>query len=125
MSLTIKPFVVVADAGFQIAPIKGPDDAATALGNLLHSSGFTNGSPVDQYRQLVFKLGNDVLSTEGKVSEHSALLTQLENRRDSFAGVSVDEESMKILQFQRSYQASAKMIQVVDRLLETLIAMGR
>ena len=101
------------------------NEAAIEIGNLLHSSGLTNGSPVDQYRQLVFKLGSDILSTEGKVDEHSALLTQLQNRRDSFAGVSLDEESMQILQFQRAYQASARMIQVIDGLLETLIAMGR
>jgi flagellar hook-associated protein 1 FlgK len=100
------------------------NQAATAIGNLLHASG-TKGSPVDQYRQLVFKLGNDVQTTQGETSEHAALLTQLQNRRDSFAGVSVDEESMQILQFQRSYQASARMIQVIDNLLETLIALGR
>ena len=121
--------IVVATDASKIAASAGAggsdNEAATALGNLLHSSGLTNGSPVDQYRQLVFKLGNDILSTEGKIDEHSALLTQLQNRRDSFAGVSIDEESMQILQFQRAYQASARMIQVIDGLLETLIAMGR
>ena len=39
------------------------------------------------------------------------------------SGVSVDEETVQILQFQRSFQASAKVISTVDQLLQTALAM--
>ena len=90
------------------------NEAATDIGNLIHKQVFTGGSVVDQYRSLVFTIGNDTTGAQGKFEEHSALLHQLENRRDSISGVSVDEETMKILQFQRAYQASAHLVRIVD-----------
>ena len=101
------------------------NEAATDIGNLIHKKVFTGGSMVDQYRSLVYTIGNDTTNAQGKLEEHSTLLHQLENRRDSISGVSVDEETMKILQFQRAYQASANVIRIVDELLQTVLQIGR
>jgi flagellar hook-associated protein 1 FlgK len=51
------------------------------------------------------------------------MLTQLENLRSSISGVSINEETTNILQFQRAFQASARIISVVDELLQTTLAM--
>ena len=72
----------------------------------------------------MFRVGNDTANAAGKLDQHISLLHQLEDRRDAASGVSVDEETMKILQFQRSYQASASLIRIVDELLQTLLSMG-
>jgi flagellar hook-associated protein 1 FlgK len=101
------------------------NEAATDIGNLIHTKVFTGGSVVDQYRSLVFTLGSDTTNAQGKLEQDSALLHQLENRRDSISGVSIDEETMKILQFQRAYQASASVIRIVDELLQTVLQIGR
>jgi flagellar hook-associated protein 1 FlgK len=99
-------------------------DTATQLGNLLHASVFTNGTVTDQYSSLVFNVGTDVSNAQSSLKEHQALLTQLQNVKQSVSGVSIDEETVSILQFQRSYQASARLIQTVDELLQTALAMG-
>jgi flagellar hook-associated protein 1 FlgK len=49
------------------------------------------------------------------------LLVELQNRRDSVSGVSLDEEAMNLVRFQRSFEAGARMMQVTDELLETII----
>lgn len=100
------------------------NEAASEIGNLLHVQKFTGGSVIDQYRSLVFRVGNDTANATGKLDQHISLLHQLEDRRDATSGVSVDEETMKILQFQRSYQASASLIRIVDELLQTVLSMG-
>ena len=100
------------------------NEAATDIGNLLHKQVFTGGSVIDQYRALVFSLGNDTTRAQDQLDEHTALLHQLENRRDSISGVSIDEETMKILQFQRAYQASASVIRVIDELMQTILTIG-
>ena len=106
--------------------VAGTDnEAATDVGNLLHKQVFTGGSVVDQYRSLVFTVGNDTNNAAGQAEQSGALLHQLQNQRDSVSGVSVDEETMKILQFQRAYQASARVIAIVDELLQTILMMGR
>ena len=45
------------------------------------------------------------------------VLTQLENQRDSFSGVSLDEEAVNMIQYQRSFQATARVIRTLDELL--------
>ena len=50
---------------------------------------------------------------------------QLTALRESVSGVSLDEELTNLLSFQRSFEASARMITVADELMQTMLAMGR
>jgi flagellar hook-associated protein 1 FlgK len=98
--------------------------AAIELGNLLNAPVFSGGSVTDQYGALVFAIGTDAANAKSSTSEHQALVTQLQNRRQSISGVSIDEETVQVLQFQRAYQASARLIQTVDQLLEVTLGLG-
>lgn len=119
---------VLADVG-NIAAAANPggtdNEVAMALGNLVHANTFSGGSVIDQYRTFVFRLASETATVASRMDQHRALLHQLEDRRDAVSGVSIDEESMKILQFQRGYQASANVIRVVDELFQTLLSLGR
>ncbi len=97
--------------------------AATRLGNLLHDAVFSGGTLTDQYSSLIFRVGADTSNAKARLSQHEAIKLQLENRRSSISGVSIDEETVQILQFQRAYQASAKLIQTVDQLLQTALGL--
>src|SRR6266446_5906692 len=97
------------------------NQVAMQIGSLLTSPVFTGGSITDQYRSLIFTVGSDLSNSRSDVNEHESMVSQLENRRQVSSGVSVDEETASILQFQRSYQASARMIQMVDELLQTTL----
>ena len=50
---------------------------------------------------------------------------QLKGLRESVSGVSLDEELTNLLSFQRSFEASARMITVADELFQTILTMGR
>ena len=43
------------------------------------------------------------------------------DRRESVAGVSLDEEMTNMVRFQRGYQASARALSAMDDMLDTLI----
>lgn len=58
----------------------------------------------------------DLASQELAVDQIQALIT-------SVSGVSLDEESANLIQFERSFQASSRLISVVDELLQTIISM--
>ena len=98
--------------------------AALQLGNLLHSPVFTGGSIIDQYRSIVFGIGTDTATAQANLREHEAMTAQLQNRRQSISGVSIDEETVQILQFQRAYEASARLIRAVDELLQVTLGLG-
>ena len=54
-------------------------------------------------------------------TENQALIQQqMDNQRQRVSGVNVDEEAVKMLEYQRAYQASARFISVVDKVLESL-----
>lgn len=43
------------------------------------------------------------------------------SQRDSISGVSMDEELADLVKYQRSFQASSRVIQVIDELLDTIV----
>jgi len=77
------------------------------------------------YSQLIFEVGLESRFVEGSLETQSNILADLSARRESVSGVSLDEEAVNLLQFQRSYQASARVIQVIDLLLEETINLIR
>jgi flagellar hook-associated protein 1 len=48
---------------------------------------------------------------------------QLRGQSAAISGVSIDEEILRMLRYQRSFQASAKYIAALDELLQTLVAL--
>src|SRR5262245_40571516 len=104
-------------------PTGQDNQVATQLGNLLFKPVFSGGSVTDQYRSLVFEVGTDASDAEVALREHEALAEQIEPRRQATSGVSIDEETVQVLQFQRAYQASARLLKTVDELTQTLLGM--
>ncbi|MEZ6046894.1 MAG: flagellar hook-associated protein FlgK [Planctomycetaceae bacterium] len=45
----------------------------------------------------------------------------LQNQREQFSGVSLDEEAIKIMNFQNAYQAAARIVSVIDELYNVLL----
>lgn len=77
------------------------------------------------YGSLVAQVGLDVQSAETVVNQDKAFLKQLNTLRESTSGVSLDEELANLIQYQRSYQASAKLITTTGEMLDTLMNMVR
>ena len=51
----------------------------------------------------------------------SKLLEEIDNLRLNVSGVSLDEEMVNLIQFQHSYNASAKVISTIDSLLDVVV----
>jgi flagellar hook-associated protein 1 FlgK len=47
----------------------------------------------------------------------------LKSQREQYSGVSLDEEAIKIMEFQRSYQSAARLISTIDELFGVLLSM--
>lgn len=81
-----------------------------------------NGETISNtYSNFVNQIAND-LQTQGQNSEsYQLVLNQLDMQVAEGSGVSVDEEMVNVLKFQRSYDAAAKLIKVADEMFQTLI----
>lgn len=73
------------------------------------------------YQQLVTGIGADLNAAQGGIANVSAILGQIEALRESVSGVNLDEELSRMIQYQYGYQAAARVITVLDELLDTLI----
>lgn len=109
--------VVVTDATIQTGSgaASGENDVAQAIARL-------RGGSVDQlYQGLVARLGTELQAARRAEATAQSLVDAIEDRRQSVAGVSLDEEMTNLIRFQRAYQASARAMTTIDEMLETLI----
>jgi flagellar hook-associated protein 1 len=67
------------------------------------------------------------LKTATSEREDQQLTEQLAlSRRDQVSGVSLDEETANLMKYQRAFQASARYINVIDEMLDTIVnGLGR
>jgi flagellar hook-associated protein 1 FlgK len=52
-------------------------------------------------------------------------LVQLQNLRDGIDGVSLEEEMINLLKYQRGFEASAKFLSTVDEMMASLLELKR
>ncbi len=76
-----------------------------------------NGS----YNNIVTKVGISTQQAANMVKNEEAVMAQLTNRRESVAGVSLDEEVTNLMKFQRGYEANSRVISTLSEMLDTLI----
>jgi flagellar hook-associated protein 1 FlgK len=80
------------------------------------------GGAIDQgYAGLVQTIGSDVSQAKNNSATSESVLDSLSARRQSVAGVSMDEEMANMIRFQRGYQAAARALTTMDEMLNTLI----
>jgi flagellar hook-associated protein FlgK len=80
---------------------------------------------LDYTRGMVIDLATLTQSASSRLEEATVLETALRTQRDSVSAVSLDEETTDLMRFQKAYQANAKVISVIDEMLQSLIAMVR
>ena len=107
------------------AGIPGDNGQAIALASLQHSLTMNSNSITfeDYYNSLVSQVGGDLQSAESYFNHQSDMVVQLDNRRESISGVSLDEEMINLVRFQAAYNAAAKLITTADELLQTVLSM--
>ena len=51
------------------------------------------------------------------------MVLHLENYRESISGVSIDEEMVNLVNYQKAYQAAARLINTASEMMDTLLNM--
>lgn len=81
----------------------------------------TAGSAEASYQRLVNGFGTEVASAQRLVRTQSLLTTQVDSAREQLSGVNLDEETVAMLTAQRAYEAAARVMSVMDSVLDTLV----
>lgn len=73
------------------------------------------------YEATLVELGVDARANNQLLEVQRNAVEDFDNRRQEVGGVNIDEEVSNLLQVQRAFEASARIITTTDRMLETLL----
>ncbi len=94
---------------------------ATAMGAPQDSLGRL--SFLEHYNQTVVAFGQDLSNINNRLADQEVISHNLTQTRNSVMGVSIDEEMSTLIQYQRAYQASARLLTTVNELFTSLLTM--
>ena len=88
----------------------------------LQDANLINGTTLGNfYKDMIAELGVATNQSQRMVTNQNSLLTQVKNRRESLMGVNLDEEMAHMVNFQHAFNANARVISVMDELLNTVV----
>ncbi|MBQ7617259.1 MAG: hypothetical protein IJS50_00130 [Desulfovibrio sp.] len=109
---------------------EGDNTIANAIGQLATKAVKVNTywmtattSIPEYYAGLVSTVGSDKLHSETNKDYHTALADAALERKDSVAGVNLDEEMTHLVKYQSAYTAAAKLITTADEMLGVLLGL--
>lgn len=80
-----------------------------------------NASLDDFYNSMVGRVGVISHKTNTAQLAQQDGLKQLQNIRESISGVSLDEETTKMIEFQKAFDASARIVKAADEMMDTVL----
>jgi flagellar hook-associated protein 1 FlgK len=107
------------------ASLPGDNTSALGIAALAGSAVSSLGGATfsGYYGGVVSRSGSLAADAADLMSFDGNLRSELANRRDSASGVSIDEEAIRLIQYQRMFEAGARMISVTDELLQTVLSL--
>jgi flagellar hook-associated protein 1 FlgK len=82
-----------------------------------------DGTLGEFYGTVVGNIGFDISSASSAQEIEEFLLTSLEAQREEVSGVNVDEELVKMIQYEQAYSAAAQFLQVVTQMNDQILAL--
>ncbi len=79
----------------------------------------------DAMAGLFGRIGSMTASARASAASHEAVRDSAMAAEQSVAGVNLDEEAARLLQYQQAYQAAAKVIQAAQTVFDALLSLGR
>ncbi len=128
-NITVNP-VIQSDvnniaASASTTNLTGNGQAALAIANLKTkaqmSDDFGKKTIGAFYQEMVTQLGSKVNESESNVINQQTLVNNLNLKKDSISGVSLDEETANMVVYQHAFGACARIINIVDEMLDTVI----
>ncbi|MBO8159043.1 flagellar hook-associated protein FlgK [Thermosyntropha sp.] len=102
-------------------PISTPLMTASLVADKSYSGVINYVTCDDYWRAITANKGVQASEAKRMVDSQEILLNQLESKRQSVSGVSLDEEMANIIKFQHAYNAAARYITVMDESLEVIV----
>lgn len=103
--------------------LEGNNDIALAMAELVDLKLLKGGSATlgDFIGSLVSKIGSLTQEADLNTEHYTLLIENLNGKRESISGVSMEEETTNMLRFNQGFNAAAKIINVMDEMLNVIV----
>lgn len=81
-----------------------------------------NGTLNDAYRAVAAELGVAAQTADREKEAKETLKDQIETLRAQVSGVSIDEELVNLMKFQRGFEAASRLVRITDEMFQTLLS---
>lgn len=81
-------------------------------------------NPTDSYASLVAQTGNLAAQAQADVTSSTTSLNQLNDQLGAISGVSINEETANLLNYQNAFAAAARVVNTVNQLSQVVLNMG-
>ncbi len=105
----------------------GDNENALAIASLetTYKVSGTNDTFDNFFSQIVSTVGIEASRNKMALGGAKDASVQLHNLRDGFAGVSLEEEMVDLVQYQRGFESSAKFLSTIDEMMNSLLQLKR
>ena len=119
--------VTITVAAVDDLPVAVADSATTPEDTAVTTAVLTNDTESlgDFFESTIVQLGIDAGANLDRRDVQNAVINDLDLRRQEVSGVNLDEEVTTLIQVQKAFDASARVITITDRMLDTLLGIVR
>ena len=109
--------------GTEVSYGDGENDIALGISNLRHKNNyFGNKENFNEfYISMINQIGSSNNIAISQVEKYDIMVNHLQELRSDFSGVNIDEEMANMMAMQHGYKAGAKIIKIMDEMLDTII----
>ena len=76
----------------------------------------------DAYRSVAAEFGVAAQTADREKNATEILKDQIETLRAQVSGVSMDEELVNLIKFQRGFEAASRLVRLTDEMFQTLLS---
>ncbi len=107
------------------SPAKGDNSIARKIANMRDTDimrDVTGKVSVDEfYRALILNIGNGGSEADKIMENQTTLVQSVDGQRNAISGVSMDEEMANMMKFKFAYDASARVLNIIDSMIQTVV----
>jgi len=114
------------------SPLTQPGQTGTIAGeiaNLLTDPNTTVGARTGSFSSIfgsmLTEAGEQISAADNGLQTQAAIIAQATAQRDAVSGVSLDEEAINLLQYQKAFEAAARFLKVADEMTQTILSLAQ
>ena len=116
------PAAAAVGDNVNMANMAGLQSAKILLAN---DSGQASETLLGGYSKMATNVGMYVRSSDIQLTAQTNVFQQIVDQRESYSGVSLDEEAANLIKFQQAYEAAAQIIATSQSLFQTILSTVR